>query len=71
AAYLHVLCRYPYHYFLPRLDKRGDLKPSYNEGINSPCVMPGGLESVAEFVAKEKFCTWMYLYCDRMDAKEQ
>ncbi len=21
--------------------------------------------------AKEKFCTWMYLCCDRMDAKEQ
>ena len=23
AAYLHIVCSYPYHYLLPRLDKRG------------------------------------------------
>jgi len=23
AAYLHILCSFPYHYYLPRLGKRG------------------------------------------------
>jgi Sec-independent protein secretion pathway component TatC len=23
AAYLYLLCSYPYHYFIPQLDKRG------------------------------------------------
>ncbi|MCZ6802557.1 MAG: hypothetical protein O7D86_01105 [Proteobacteria bacterium] len=64
-----------------KIRKLGKLMELMGTDLFSPCELPrvpvGQIIGAAFFFVssfwprKEKFCTGMYLYCDRMDAKEQ